>query len=75
MEYYLVFYQKYLKRELEPGFYRELNEASLFTVPAPRGNGKFGMMFTNEISKIDISYNAGILRELYGIITSSDLSN
>lgn len=68
IDYYLGFYNQYLQKKLDIHYYRELNENSMFTVNAPRNNGKFGMMYTDDVNGIDITYNAGILRELYGII-------
>lgn len=75
IEYFNEFYFKYLNRQLDVGFYRELNSGSMYTVNAPRGNGIFGFSEANDISKIDISYNAGILRELYGILSELNQRN
>lgn len=68
IDYFLGFYNQYLRKELDIHYYRELNEVSMFTVNSPKNNGKYGMMYTDKIEQIDITYNAGVLRELYGII-------
>ena len=69
IEYFTNFYNRYLRRELDIEFYRELNTDSLFVIRSPLGNDKFGLSQVNDISQIDITYNAGILRELYSIIS------
>lgn len=67
MDFYLNFYNQYIKRKLNIGFYREFNEISMYTVRS-LNNNKYGMTFTDDINQLDISYNAGFLRELYGIL-------
>lgn len=71
IQFFNSFYIRYLNRDLDIGNYRELNERSTFVVQTK--NEKFGMGFVDQkdVDKIDISYNAGILRELYSVIASS----
>jgi hypothetical protein len=73
MEYFLGFYDQYLNKQLDIQYYREFNENSLFTV-STSNSGKFGMMYTDNVNNIDIGYNAGVLRELYGIIAGTQRS-
>lgn len=68
MDFYLYFYNKYLQKKLDIGFYREFNEISMFTTKSPTDGNKYGVSHIDSIDEIDIGYNAGFLRELYGTI-------
>lgn len=71
IDYYMSFYNQYINRQLDIGFYRELNSDSCYTIPFNTGSNftRIGFSYATDPKQIDISYNAGILRELYGIIS------
>lgn len=58
------FYQKYVKKELDIGFYRELNSASSYRTKSIG----YGLSSVTNLNNIDINYNASIIRELWQII-------
>ena len=60
------FYNDYLARRLDIGFYRELNSTSLYKII----NSGYYLEDISDINVIDISYNANIIRELWKIIIS-----
>jgi hypothetical protein len=62
------FYNQYINRKLESGYYREFNPDSLFKL----NNRMYSDIMPDEryVSIIDISYNVNFLRDLFGILTS-----
>lgn len=63
------FYEKYIKMDLDIGYYREFNSLSKFRLKPILITNNFMADFLKEENKydIDISYNINFLRELSGI--------
>lgn len=64
-------YNSYVERKLQPGYYRNFNAESDFTINAN------GMTYSipccldyQTLMTLDISYNLNIIRELYGYLTN-----
>ena len=64
------FYDNYLKRYLDIGYYREFNSSSQYSLYSKSKYYKFDMMDEKYLDKIDISCNLNIIRELYQIASS-----
>ena len=58
------FYIKYINLKLDKGYYRELNENSLYKIKY----SNFYISSIDNIEDIDINYNLYLLRELYSIL-------
>ena len=74
MNYFNGFYTLYLNRALEPNYYREFNSESLFRIDISNDRKLMGFGMTSvtpeNLNKLDISYNAYVLRELYSVIVN-----
>lgn len=64
LQYLTDFYQQYLEKKLDIGYYREFNSDSLYKIK----DSDFKISNATDINTIDINYNLFILRELYSII-------
>lgn len=68
IEILTTFYNQYINRKLESGYYREFNPESMFKL----NHRMYTDIISDEryVSIIDISYNANFIRDLFGILTS-----
>ena len=65
------FYNKYIRKELHPEFFRNFNSASDYTVIANSRAYSLKHFTSREMfNSIDISCNLSIIRELYGYLTN-----
>lgn len=60
------FYKDYINRNLDKEFYREFNGNSFYKII----NSDYSLYEIDDISKIDISYNANLITELWKILLS-----
>lgn len=68
------FYNDYISISLPIGYYRELDNRSLYKTNYNIGGFTYVPMVHVIDDQIDISYNAGIVRELYSIVASLMIS-
>lgn len=76
LSYYNDFYEKFINLELDPGYYREFNPASVYRIDSNRQS--FGFEYIDSsylkrndsgISLINLDCNILLLRDLYGVIS------
>lgn len=72
ISFFSKFYSLYVDRKLSIRYYRELNSSSMYTIKQTPKKMSYQISFLeeNDKDKVDISYNANILRELYSIIVA-----
>lgn len=68
------FYNKYIRRELDIGYYREFNSSSEYSLYSKSKFFKFQIIDPKLIDKINISCNQSIIRDLYSIAASEILN-
>ena len=65
------FHNKYVKRELPIGYYRELNSDSCFRVSSKNGRQSIWQTWSEDnIDALNIMTNLNIIRHLYGIVSN-----
>lgn len=61
-------HRKYISKELDIGFYRELNASSAFRITMKNNNAfLLDTIDSNNIEYLDVNYNLHIIRELFSI--------
>lgn len=70
IDYIRDFYNAYIQRKINVGYYRNFDDESNFIIKA--GVGIYSMEYCNTsmINALDISCNLRIIQELYGILTN-----
>lgn len=72
LEIIQTFYNKYINLELDIGYYREFNSESAFVINTISHYSTFKALHIpeNRKNEIDISYNRGLIMELYKIVSN-----
>lgn len=74
-----TFYNQYVNRELDIGYYRTFDSISTYNIPRSYGEFRYGLSCLDDTLEnkmiIDISYNLSIIRELYGYVSNVYFSN
>ena len=65
IDFYQDFYEKYINKQLDIGYYRELNSNSCYTTI---GALKYGLWNVDSLDSIDIGYNLFLLRQIWTIL-------